>query len=151
MEDLERMNTPSTNEIIQDNSNNESNIIVIDEQKEEGKLDNNVVKKDSFEYLEEFVNKIKNGEKLQIEDFNLYHKIKKCNEISPLMIFILEKSIDKYNGKILDLDIFLVLQEKKLIIMGYILILLIHLYFIQLFLKILFLLFGMIISYYQIF
>ena len=100
MEDLERMNTPSTNEIIQDNSNNESNIIVIDEQKEEGKLDNNVVKKDSFEYLEEFVNKINNGEKLQIEDFNLYHKIKKCNEISPLMIFILEKSIDKYNGKL---------------------------------------------------
>ena len=100
MEDLERMNTPSQNEIIKDNSNNESNIIVIDEQKEEGKLDNNVVAKYPFEYLEEFVNKINNGEKLQIEDFNLYHKIKRCNEISPLMIFILEKSIDKYNGNL---------------------------------------------------
>ena len=100
MEDLERMNTPSINEIINDNSNNERSKIENDEQKEEGKLDNNIVTKDPFERLEEFVNKINKREKLQIEDFNLYHKIKKCNEISPLMIFILEKSIDKYNGNL---------------------------------------------------
>ena len=50
MADLERMNVPSTNEIINENTNNESNIIDIDEQKkEEGKLDNYInTKKNSI-------------------------------------------------------------------------------------------------------
>ena len=51
MADLERMNVPSTNEIINENTNNENNIIDIDEQKkEEGKLDNYInTKKIPFE------------------------------------------------------------------------------------------------------
>ena len=100
MEDLERMNAQRTNEIIDENPNNENNIIDIDAQKkQEGKLDNYTkTKKIPFEYLEEFINKVNNKEKIQIEDFYLYNKIKKCNEISPLMLFILEKSVKKYNG-----------------------------------------------------
>lgn len=36
--------------------------------------------------------------KVKLEHFNIYKKIKKENSISPLMIFILEKAIDKYNN-----------------------------------------------------
>ena len=42
---------------------------------------------------------INKKEKVNIQDFNLYQKIKKTNEISPLMIYILENSISKYNNK----------------------------------------------------
>ena len=36
---------------------------------------------------------------INIQDFHLYQKIKNDNEISPLMIYILENSICKYNNK----------------------------------------------------
>ncbi len=84
MADLERMNAPSTNEIINENTNNENSIIDIDEQKnEEWKLVNYINrKKFHLKIFEEFINKVNNEEKIQIEGFYLYNKIKNWNEIS---------------------------------------------------------------------
>ena len=46
-----------------------------------------------------FKDKIKNGGEVDITDFYLYKKIKINNQISPLIIFILENAINKFNKK----------------------------------------------------
>jgi hypothetical protein len=48
--------------------------------------------------LKNFIKKIDQKNKITEEDFNLYIKIKKENKISPLMLYILEKAIEKYNN-----------------------------------------------------
>ena len=56
----------------------------------------------SKEEVEKFIQKIKNKEKVELDDFNLYKKIHIDNQISPLMIFILENAIEKYNNNSID-------------------------------------------------
>ena len=51
-----------------------------------------------------FKDKIKDGREVDITDFYLYKKIKINNQISPLMIFILENAINKFN-KICEINI----------------------------------------------
>ena len=51
-----------------------------------------------------FKDTIKNGGQVDITDFYLYKKIKVNNQISPLMIFILENAINKFN-KICEINI----------------------------------------------
>ncbi len=59
-----------------------------------------------FEYIitdedvKKFFENIESKKKIDIKDFNLYKKIKKDNLISPLMIFILQNAINKYNNKL---------------------------------------------------
>jgi len=48
--------------------------------------------------VKKFIEKIKDKKQIELSDFNLYNKIKKENTISPLMVFILEKAIEKYNN-----------------------------------------------------
>ena len=52
------------------------------------------------EDVKKFFENIESKKEIDIKDFNLYKKIKKDNLISPLMIFILQNAIDKYNNKI---------------------------------------------------
>ena len=72
--------------------------------KKEGTEDNKsqieIQNNDGLEQLiSQFKINVNKKEKVNIEHFNLYQKIKKTNEISPLMIYILENSIIKYNDK----------------------------------------------------
>lgn len=68
------------------------------EQEQYGIEENN---KDLSECIDFYVFKsLAKLKKVKLEHFNLYKKIKMENSISPLMIFILEKDIDKYNNKI---------------------------------------------------
>ena len=48
--------------------------------------------------MKEFIDKINNKKNIEIFDFNIYKTIKTDNKISPLIIYILEKAIDKYNN-----------------------------------------------------
>jgi hypothetical protein len=88
----------------------ETNINTI-EQHSEKKEKANEIKIESNNYTEnyviklkvdEFIKKIENKEVIKFEDFHLYQKIKVNNQISPLMIFILEKAIEKYNNHLID-------------------------------------------------
>ena len=54
----------------------------------------------SCEVIDEFIKNVNSKKEVKIEHFNIYKRIKKENHISPLMIFILEKAIDKYNNKL---------------------------------------------------
>ena len=82
MEDLERMNE----------LNKEVNISI-----QEKNVDINSVDIITEEKITEYINKIKNNGKIELKDFNIYNKIKKNNQISPLMIYILQNAIEKYN------------------------------------------------------
>ena len=89
MEDLERLNSEiNINFNMNENEDNQSNNVIIQ--------NNNLI---SYEKVEEFIDRIDNNGKIEITDFNLFIKIKKDNFISPLMIYILENAIDKYNNK----------------------------------------------------
>ena len=59
----------------------------------------------SCEDIDEFINNVNLKKEDKIEHFNIFKKIKKENHISPLMKFILEKAIDKFNNKIVGTDI----------------------------------------------
>ena len=50
------------------------------------------------------INKVKDKRLIFLEDFHLFKKIKTNNEISPLMIFILQNAINKYNKKFDEVD-----------------------------------------------
>jgi len=78
--------------------------INISKEQEQHEIEEN--NKDLPEYtdFEEFKRIVK-LRKVKLEHFNLYKKIKRENSISPLMIFILEKAIDKYNNEITGNDI----------------------------------------------
>ena len=65
----------------------------------ENQIDYNFISK---EEVAKFIQKIKNKEKVELDDFNLYKKIRIDNQISPLMIFILENAIEKYNNNSID-------------------------------------------------
>ena len=68
------------------------------ERKEDNKIQNNnneIINPENL--IHQF--KININKKVNIQDFNLYQKIKNVNEISPLMIYILENSIGKFNNK----------------------------------------------------
>ena len=69
----------------------------IDEEEEKEMYINNITNTISDEDIIKFIYKVENKNEIKIEDFNLYHKIKKNNEISPLMLYILQESIKKYN------------------------------------------------------
>ena len=69
----------------------------IDEEEEKEMDNNNTTNIISDDDIIKFINKVKNKNEIKIEDFNLYHKIQKNNEISPLMLYILQESIKKYN------------------------------------------------------
>ena len=91
MDELERMNIDTTVNI-----NCCNNI----EKKCIQNLDND--NEDTYEKVKKFIDKTKTHEKIEIFDFNLYKKIKNDNQISPIMIYILERAIDKYNDDSID-------------------------------------------------
>ena len=64
----------------------------------------NKPKKVVYEPLEKFINKAKKKELISLEDFYLFKKIKTTNEISPLMTFILQNAINKFNKKFDEVD-----------------------------------------------
>ena len=117
-------------------------------------------KKAMYEQVEKFINKVKNKELISLEDFYLFKKIKTSNEISPLMIFILQNAINKYNKKFdevdpefgdVDFGDFPGIKVKINKIMIRILIQKKHLYYMHHFQKNLLLIFGLIINYYLTF
>lgn len=89
MEDLERMNI----EININNNNNEN-----EDTEKKNQIINETEDFILCEKVKEFKGRINNNQKIDIFDFNLYKKIKNDNQISPLMIYILEMAIEKYNN-----------------------------------------------------
>lgn len=52
------------------------------------------------EDMKQFLDNLSKGNGIKFEDFNIYNKIKTDNTISPLIIYILEKTIEVFNQKL---------------------------------------------------
>ena len=63
----------------QEQNNNDVIKELIEDTKNENKLNN--IKRISHEDIIKFIDKVNNKKKIELEDFNLYNKIKKNNQI----------------------------------------------------------------------
>ena len=104
--DKNTIDNPNKNGIIIDSQKKEEEGSVQEEYhvNEQNKIADKEVKKNRHPLIDNFINRVENKNPIYLEDFNLYKNIKTNNEISPLMIFILENAINKYNNNLDQVD-----------------------------------------------
>ena len=52
------------------------------------------------EAIKNFINNLSNDNNIKFEDFNIYNNIRTDQQISPLIVYILEKAIEVFNQKL---------------------------------------------------